>query len=390
MKSKSASHIVLTFLFVVLVLAASNSAARAQVPSPCPVGTTSYWNVPSGDFFDPESWSTHCTPYFTNAFANNGGVISFNPNVSQNAHVRILVLGENQSDSGLVKIDQSPAITFQMQEDCREGEAAPTPSPYLGGDLYIGRRGKGTLAIGNGNLFISGSAYIAAIANPTGAKASSSVTVNGAGTIWRTFGPCVGRQICIGCDRLPEGGTTDSGGMGSVTVNDPARIQVFNDDPATPGVKVGISGTLAGNGIVQLTTQLTACPDCQTAKILGTLAPNGQLTIQGNLDLGSGSASVVVHVKPEGADSINVTQTTGFGQVTLGGRLTVMITGAFAQGQTFNLLHAGGGRRFNTTFAFTSIIDNGTGCYTPTIVTVDNPDGSTDVNLHLLPRDRCD
>lgn len=392
MKNRLRLNTILTGLFVVLVLASSRSISRAQT---CfPLTTTSWVGTPTGngEFFDPANWSAACRPNGqTNAFVNNGaGISAFDTSVSSIAHLRILVVGENQGDSGSVKVDQSAFINFRIDEECREGEAAPTPSPYLGGDTYIGRAGKGTLVIGNGNLLMSGSAFVAAIANPNGSRASSSVTVLGSGTIWRFFGPCVGHQLCIGCDRLPEGGTTDSGGTGSVTVNDPGRIEIYNDDPASPGLKVGISGTLAGNGIVKLATQLSACSDCQTAKVLGTFAPNGQLKIQGNLDLSSSSASAVVHVQPQGADSINVMQTTGFGHVKLGGRLTVVITGNFSQGQTFNLLHADGGRLNNSTFAFTSIIDTGTGCYTPTIVVVDNSNGSSDVNLQLQPRDRCD
>jgi hypothetical protein len=391
MKKRSLSQSILTGLFLLLVLAVSNCISHAQT---CPPSTTTNWvGTPtgSGEFFDPANWSAGCRPNGgTNAFVNGGVISTFDPNVSPNAYVHILVLGANQGDSGSVKVDQSSFVRLQTVADCRvEGEAPAVPSPYLGGDMYIGRKGKGTLDISNGNLVIFSSAFIAAVENTTKPASSGVVTVSG-GATFRAFGPCVGNQLCVGCDRIPDdGGSTDSGGTGSLIVKDPGVVEVYNDNPASPGIKVGRSGTLSGGGIVKLLAQLDPCSDCQTAKVLGTVAPSGQLTIQGNLDLSASSASAVVHVKPAGADNINVinvTQDSGFGQVTLGGRLTVIISGTFNQGQTFTLLHADGGRLNGSTFASTSIIDNGTGCYVPTIV---YDDVAHNVNLYFEPRDRC-
>jgi hypothetical protein len=386
LKSNFVSKSLLAGLFAVLVLAATNSISPAQT---CPPNITTNWvGTPagSGEFFDPANWSASCSPNGgTNAFVNNGGVIStFDPNASSHhARLRVLVLGQNQGDSGSVKVNQSAFITFEIDAECRVGEEVPNiPSPYLAGDMYIGRKGKGTLDISNGNLVVFSSAFIAAVDNSSRPASSGVVTVSGAGTIWRAFGPCYGNLLCVGCDRIPnDGGTSDSGGTGSVTIKDSARIEIYNDNPASPGLKVGRSGTLAGNGIVKLATQLDPCPSCQTAKVLGTLAPNGQLKLQGKLELDNISASVVCHVTPQGADSINVTQETGLGQVKLGGRLTVMMAGTFTPGSTFTLVHADGGL-LNSTFASESIILSPSlgPCMTPTI-TYD----ANNVYLYLQP-----
>jgi hypothetical protein len=151
---------------------------------------------------------------------------------------------------------------------------------------------------------------------------------------------------------------------------------------------VGPSGTLKGNSTLAVSG---ASSLARTASVRGTFAPSGTFTVEGNLDLNpdnSNSANTICHVTPTANDRIDVTAATGGGQVTIGGRITVIMSGSLTQGSTFTLLHADGGRN-NSHFFFTSIINNGTGCFTPTIVYVDNIDGSSDVNLYLAPRNRC-
>ena len=68
MKNKSVSHLVLTGLFVVLVLAASNSIVRAQGSPP-----TTSWIASRGDWFNCNNWSGVCPNPQVDAFINNGG-----------------------------------------------------------------------------------------------------------------------------------------------------------------------------------------------------------------------------------------------------------------------------------------------------------------------------
>jgi hypothetical protein len=66
---------------------------------------------------------------------------------------------------------------------------------------------------------------------------------------------------------------------------------------------------------------------------------------------------------PQAWDNVQVTQTTGGGLATLGGRLTVIMTGTFTPGTSFTLLHADAGR--TNTFASYSIIPpHGGPCFT--------------------------
>ena len=67
MKNKSVLQRILTGLFVVLILASSNSIIRAQS---CP---STSWTASRGDWFTPGNWNG-CTPNLTtDAHINNGG-----------------------------------------------------------------------------------------------------------------------------------------------------------------------------------------------------------------------------------------------------------------------------------------------------------------------------
>jgi hypothetical protein len=89
-------------------------------------------------------------------------------------------------------------------------------------------------------------------------------------------------------------------------------------------------------------------------------------------------------VTPTANDSIEISDASGGGQATLGGRVTVIMTGTFTVGTSFTLLHADAGR-FGTTFAFTSImfLSGGGNPICPVIVYHDDPNTGSDVTLKI-------
>src|SRR5207244_1091710 len=99
----------------------------------------------------------------------------------------------------------------------------------------------------NGGTVKNRSAYIASV----GPKSNGVVTVSGSETAWY-LAPgtdCVGAKIFIGCTA-----TSDSGGTALLTVANGGFIVVDNtNDLLNPGVKVGTSGTLTGNGSLAVT-----------------------------------------------------------------------------------------------------------------------------------------
>jgi|GEM_PF-2430811 len=367
MKNKSVSHLVLTGLFVVLVLAASNSIVRAQGSPP-----TTSWNLPlqKGNWFNCSNWSGVCPSPLVDAFINNGGQAQILVG-SVPATAYSLTLGGQQGDSGGVVIDTDPAILDIGSSSCR-------------GDFYIGNQGSGSVSITNGGRLRNRYAYIAA-----GPKSNGKVSVKGVGTHtqsqWNIFGDvsngCPGAGLFIGCTANSNGG----GGTALVNVEYPAIITVLSFVDA-PSVTVGKSGTLTGNGRLEV---LGYTLSSQTATVLGTLAPTGTLTIEGNLDLNANdtnTANTSFHVTPEAADSlqVKVNDTQGGGLVTLGGRVTVIITGTFTPPVSFTLLHADKGRGDHTKFLYQSIIFKAPNCVTAAISYHDNLDLSSDVNLDIF------
>ena len=352
MKIKSASHLVLTGLFVVLVLAASNSIVRAQGSPP----TTSWIRSPingPGDWFDCDNWNPTCPNGQVNAYINNGGQAQI---LGGDATAENLFLGDNQGDSGSVTVDGASAILD-------------------GTDIYIGNRGVGNLTIRNGGIVRNRYAYIAAILNPSQPNSKGYVNVASQGQqlgyAWYPAG------IFIGCTPASNG----VGGNATVNFSDLSKIKIVNYDN-NPGVIVGLSGTLTGHGIISIFESTTVS---KTVKVFGTLAPSGSFRIDGKLDLQL-QANTVLHVDPSvGSDTVYVTDSTGEGHAHLDGRVTVMMTGSFAPGMSFNLLDTRGGRD-TTTFASESIIyksNPGDPCFTPVITYYDHADGSSDVNLEI-------
>jgi T5SS/PEP-CTERM-associated repeat protein len=350
-ENKSASHLILTGLFAVLVLATSNSIVRAQE---CP--GTSNWIGGTGGWFTGTNWSNGCVPSVTiDATINNGGHAQ-NLGGSVFAAAESLILGDNQGDTGSVTVDGASAVLDLGNSTCR-------------GTIYVGNRGIGNLTIGNGGTIRSRYAYIAAVANPERPASSGNVTVASQGIqgvawyLYDHYDPGVG---CTGAGLFI--GTADNSGAGgtaTVDVSNGSHIEVTNRGNA-PGVTVGLSGTLTGNGVVLLSqgTQLA-----KTVKVLGTLAPKGgALSIFGNLDLTASTANTVFNVTPQAWDNVQVSQATGGGLATLGGRVTVIMTGSgFTSGMSFSLLYADAGRN-GTMFAFESITPPvGGPCFTPVI-----------------------
>ena len=243
------------------------------------------------------------------------------------------------------------------------------------GDLYVGYQGSGNLSITNDGRVRSRYGYVAAAP-----KSNGKVSIKGSGqSRWNIFGDasngCPDAGLFIGCTANSNG----DGGTALVNIEFPGLITVLSYVDA-PSVTVGKSGTLTGNGHLEVLGYTAAS---QTAKVFGTVAPTGPLVIEGNLDLKNAASSypdtanTIFHVTPEGTDVLYVVvnEIGGGGLVTLGGRITVVMTGAFTVGQYFTLLHAQNGRS-GTKFAFQSIMFmSGAGSpICPVINYYDNPD----------------
>jgi T5SS/PEP-CTERM-associated repeat protein len=337
MKNKSVSQSILTGLFVVLVLAVSNSIVRAQGSPP-----TTSWIGGTGDWFTPGNWSGVLPNPLVDAYINNGGEALIYS--GGDAMAISLTLGDNQGDAGSVIIADASSV-LQV------------------GNIYIGNRGSGNLKIantGHNGGITSRYAYVAAGANPIKPASNGTVTVEGNLTIWDIFDDpplSFGAGLFIGCTADSNG----AGGTALVDVEYPAYISVHNHDGGF-AVTVGHSGTLTGSGTLEMVGSSgtpTPTPSSITAKVFGTLAPTGLLTIDGNLDLTSltNTSNTVCHVTPQANDEVYVSQLSGGGHAHLGGRVTVIMTGSFTAGMSFPLLSAQGGLD-ETSFLYTSIIYN--------------------------------
>ena len=206
------------------------------------------------------------------------------------------------------------------------------------GVIYVGLGGSGSLTIADGGYIRSRYGYVAA-----SQYSSGNVTVKGNGTTWFLYDlyndpDCLGAALYIGSTA-----GSDSGGTATVTVKDGAFISVHNLDPNAPyATKVGASGTLTGNGVLDM---FGSGEGSIKAIVLGTLAPGKpQLTIDGNLELLSGSTTIC-HVNPQATpqnDQVLVSNLSGGGTMRLGGTLTVVGSGTFAGGMSFILLQTEG------------------------------------------------
>jgi hypothetical protein len=133
--------------------------------------------------------------------------------------------------------------------------------------------------------------------------------------------------------RLFVGGTRDNaGGMALLNVKNGGKI-IVETNANQLGVKVGVSGTVTGNGTIR-----TNGPSYLSTRmgVLGTLSPSGMLKIDADLGLAPNSTTLC-HVTPSGADSLDVYRTANIQEQS---RLLVIMTGQFTPHTTFTLLHA--------------------------------------------------
>lgn len=331
MKNKSGSHLILTGLFTVLAFAVCNSSARADCRTPTWIG------VGTGDWFERANWDSCVPDHYADASINNRGTAVIDHQVNNGGGTaRSLTLGANQGDSGQVSVDGAFNFLSAFPR-CENG--VPVPGS---GDIYVGKAGSGTLAIANGATVYTGHGYVGAVANPVRPASNGAVKISGEDSAWVLFGDeCRGDTgLFIGCTA-----TSDVGGTALLTVTDGGTVEVDNlvSDPANAqqAVKVGLSGTLTGNGTVGMFGPSRLA---RTMTVLGTLSPSGILTIQGNLTL-IARATTVCNVTPQASDSVEVSAAINRGgadggHATLGGRLSVTMTGTFTPDTTFTLLHA--------------------------------------------------
>jgi hypothetical protein len=275
-----------------------------------------------------------------------------------------------------LKIGDGPGNTGSLTINVPGGTTNAVLLFVNGGDFYIGNQGKGTLSIVNGthSTLRSQSVYIAAQPGSSG-----TVNVSGNEDVWQLI---ASSTLFIGC-------TADSSTGGRAVLNFQSpfaspTISIVNNGSTLPGIKVGTSGTVNGSG----TFALDGYNDLsRTAQVFGTLAPTGAIAIEGNLDLtAGGTANTIFHVTPQAHDEVDVGHSNGglSGGVTLGGRVTVIVSGTFTPPASFRLLRAVAGRN-HTVFASESIMFmNAPPCISAGISYHDNVDGSSDVNFDIF------
>jgi T5SS/PEP-CTERM-associated repeat protein len=328
MENKSASQSVLICLFGVLTFAVCTLPALGQTCEP-----TTTWTGSTGDWFTDGNWDNHVPCSTTDAYINNGGGAQINAY----AVAHSLTLGQYAGNSGTVYVtgtnhnlivSSDVYVGYQGKGYLSITDGAYVQIPF---QTHVGYQGTGTLSITNGATVLSvDDAYIGQSAGSNG-----SVTVAGSGSTWT-----IGESYAL----LFIGGTDlDQGGKALLSITDGGAVIV----PYGVGyyaVKVGLSGTVTGNGTLDTTGSTPALTD-----VLGTLAPSGgTLSISGDLTLES-SALTACNVTPQAADNVDIS-----GTATLGGRLSVTMTGTFTCGTTYTLLTADGSRR-ETTFSSYSI-----------------------------------
>ena len=339
MKNKIISQSLLTAVLVVTALAASNSPVGAQS---CSGSKT--WNAGTSSWFTAGNWTPSGTPAPTmTAYINNGGQALIQGG-SDHATACSLILGDSQGQSGLVSLDTDHTAVLDLADSsCR-------------GTVYVGNHGSGTLSIADTAYIRARYAYVAAATNLTRPNSSGSVKVSGNGTVWYLYDTPPG---CVGAGLFIGGNGSGAGGTGSVDVS--GEIEVTNRADAA-AVTVRGSGTLTGAGVVSMGGGSTGLS--KTMNVAGTLSPGVGLEIRGNLDLtfNGNTSNTIFHVTPTARDNIQVTNATGGGTATLGGRITVLMSGTFTSlPATYNLLHSETGLN-STTFDTESITLPGGGC----------------------------
>ncbi len=181
------------------------------------------------------------------------------------------------------------------------------------GSMVVGWGASGTMRVQNGGLVTSAQGYVARLPGSNGLA-----EISGAGAAWN----CTG-DLRVGLDP-----SNAAGGSGTLRVQSGGTVMA-------PMVRVGASGTLAGNGTVQaqVNSAGTTAP--------GTSAgPIGQLSVQGAYtQTSSGTLRIDIGGTAPGTqhDVLAVT-----GAASVGGTLVVNLVNAFTPtgGATFTILTA--------------------------------------------------
>jgi T5SS/PEP-CTERM-associated repeat protein len=323
MKSTSQTPRTLTRNAILLAITAlaltASPDSRADAECNC---LTIWTHTGAGDWFNSSNWSTQvptctggiCPPLNgpVEAQINNGGTAQI---TTSGASACEVFLGKSAGDKGNLSVNHG---TLQQ---CNE--------------MWVGYEGKGTLSITNGGVVTSFlGASIASRQNSSG-----TVTVDGTNSQWTVTANGL----------LYVGGTINgAGGTGLLTVTNGGTVT------SSGIVQVYKSGTLTGNGTVSATNGTT---------IEGTLKPSGgRLTVSGNLSFAGTAPVMQCNVVPSSADNVDIS-----GTASLGGRLSVTMTGTFTPGTTYTLLHAAAGRG-NTFFSSVSITFPPGQGFTPQII----------------------
>jgi T5SS/PEP-CTERM-associated repeat protein len=326
--------------FVCLALSASPDS-RAAADCLC---ATSWTGAIDNNWFNSGNWSEGVPDCF-NAQICSGHPVGpqinrGSPQIStqaQTAKACEMFIGYASGDSG------SLSVNHGTLSQC--------------GDIFVGWQGTGKLSIYNGGIVSTD--FNPSIASETGSNGSVTVDgqyQDGTKSQWTVLG------------ELEVGGTINGGAGGT------ALLSVTNSGKVTAAtIHVWKSGTLTGNNTVGTTSGMT---------VDGTLSPSGQLTIggAGGLQLNNGGATTQCKVTPQ--DPSTTPQVSVSAQVSLGGRLSVTMTGDFSSAPTrFTLLYADSVNSLHRQFDSQSITyPTGQGCWVPQI-TYDYSGGHVHVYL---------
>jgi T5SS/PEP-CTERM-associated repeat protein len=292
------------------------------------------WVDGKSSWFIAGNWDSGEPDCSTDAEINNNGTAQINAPTPL-AQCHDLTLGAELDDSGNVSVSNGNLSICE--------------------NAFIGAHETGTLSITNaGSVTTAGYAAIAAFMGTGEIISNGSATVDGAGSTWTVTG-----ELDVG------GSPSGQGGTGLLTV--------INGGIMSAGTSVHVysSGTLTGSGTVNVDS------GAGTATFDGTLTPKGggtTLSFEGDLQLDSGATTQcnVTPLDPSTTPQVSVSE-----QVSLGGRLSVTMTGDFSSAPTrFTLLYAESVNSSHPKFDFMSITYPTNQCWYPVINYV------TDVNGH--------
>jgi T5SS/PEP-CTERM-associated repeat protein len=302
MKNKSVSSIARKLTnknVILLTVTAFALCAWPLVTLAADCTTQTFWSDGAGSWLDGNNWTSDVPTSNTEAQINNGGTAQITNATAD--HTCALTLGyETAQQSGSVTVDNGRL-----------------PIDH---EALIGRFGTGIMTIKNGSTVTAQTAVIAAFVQGISASVGT-VSVDGGST---TF--TISNGLWVGGEQGAAGGT------GLMMVTNGGTVTV-----TTGSIYVWGSGTLAGNGTITTSNATT---------VNGTVAPTGggtTLTIRDTLSLTSGATTQcnVTPQDPSTTAQVSVSNGGGTAQVSLGGRLSVTMTGDFSSAPTrFTLLYA--------------------------------------------------